>query len=144
MEALKINFAVVLFLTASFQFQTNVADKSLAHTNVEAVVNSLSSKPNLVGSTWRYEDDDISYDIIFGEEGVLITTHPNDMTPANDFWRVENQKIRFSFNDEFSVYVGEMVSDNLILGYASNSRFKWKWRAFRVDSKEKTELLSAL
>jgi hypothetical protein len=94
---------------------------------------SLPSVYQLMGTVWRYEDDELAYIITFDEQGKLVTTHPFDVTPQNDNWEQENAKLIFSYNNSFSVYEGTIVSESLIIGTAHNGEHNWKWRAYRVD-----------
>jgi hypothetical protein len=97
---------------------------------------------SLVGSVWRYEDDDLMYEIEFTEGGMLISSHPHDITPGNDSWKQQAQFITFSYNNQFSVYEGKMVSEDLIVGKASNRSFSWEWKAYRISEKKDKKVLA--
>ena len=98
---------------------------------------------SLVGSVWRYEDDDLMYEIEFTEGGVLVSSHPHDITPGNDSWEQQKQFITFSYNNQFSVYEGKMVSEDLIVGKASNRSFSWEWKAYRISEKKNSQVLAS-
>ena len=125
-----LKFALVLLLAFLFS-------------NVGAHAAKPKKPESVEGSTWRYEDGDITYEVTFDAEGNLITSHPNDTTPANDFWSFEGEQVVFSFNNNFSVYKGKFVSDNLIAGTASNATTSWSWKLYRVDSNPNTQILAS-
>jgi len=107
--------------------------------------NNLETKltPEMMqGSTWRYEDGDVSYEVTFDTEGRLVTTHPNDITPANDFWEIKNNQVVFSYNDHFSIYKGQMIDHNLIVGSAQNASTSWTWKLYRVEQRPQSEILA--
>ncbi len=99
---------------------------------------------SLQETVWRYEDGDLSYEIMFSEDGKLVSTHPNDMTPFNDFWEQEGNIIKFSYNDGFSVYEGTINHRNLITGKASNASAKWQWKLYRIDKNTKVDQYAGL
>jgi hypothetical protein len=90
------------------------------------------TETSLTGSTWKYIDEDDKYEITFGEDGKLITTHPNDVTPDNDIWSQDGALVHFEYNDGYSKYDGVMKSTNKILGEAKNSRTSWAWKLKRI------------
>ncbi len=102
----------------------------------QTVANQIQSLStiDLQGTVWKYEDEDMVYDIIFGENGALVSSHPHDITPENDAWTQdgETNAISFSFNNNFSVYEGTLVNEGLIVGKAHNRSFSWEWKAYRV------------
>ncbi len=70
-----------------------------------------------------YEDGlhDWKYEVTFAENGKIITTHPNEITPDNDVWTQHNRNIEFSFNNEYSIYKGKRIDLYRTEGKAINS-----------------------
>ncbi|EDP97564.1 hypothetical protein U8527_04405 [Kordia algicida OT-1] len=87
---------------------------------------------SLLGSTWEYSDEDLTYEITFSDNGKIKTTHPNDKTPNNDFWKQSGTLIHFEFNDGYSKYDGEIKTFNLIVGSAKSEYGEWNWEMKRV------------
>ncbi len=88
---------------------------------------------SLLGTTWKYSDKDKSYKVEFGKKGKLKSTHPNDITPDNDFWKQSGNRLHFELNDGYAKYDGKIESSNLIKGTAKNSAKKsWKWTMKRI------------
>jgi hypothetical protein len=71
---------------------------------------------SVLGSTWEYSDEDITYQITFSDNGKLKNTHPNDFTLENDFWSQSGDQIHFESNSGFAKYDGIMKTINLIVG----------------------------
>ncbi len=139
---------------ASFTFLVSILwwvspTKNICNQNPETELARLEvtqlEVASLVGSVWQYEDDDLQYEIEFTEGGALITSHPHDITPDNDTWSQKAEFITFSYNNQFSVYEGKMVSDDLIVGKASNRSFSWEWKAYRISEKknEKPQVMAS-
>jgi hypothetical protein len=95
----------------------------------KAILNDEQA-PDLTASTWNYTDSDgDEYTITFLEGGKIKSTHPNDTTPDNDFWKQEGTVVKFSFNDAYSEYHGAFKNKNRITGTASNTKGKkWTWQ----------------
>ncbi|WP_348718761.1 hypothetical protein [Tenacibaculum sp. 190130A14a] len=87
---------------------------------------------SVAGSTWEYSDEDWTYQIEFVENGQIKSTHPNDNTPENDFWKQSHSNIHFEFNDGFSKYDGKMKSIDLITGIGKSTSGKWKWKMKKI------------
>ena len=99
--------------------------------------NLSDSELSLIGTKWSYEDNrhDWKYDISFFEGGRMETTHPNDNTPKNDSWQQDGAILKFSFNNQFSVYQGKRKSFDQIGGTAKNvNGKKWKWTLTKKDN----------
>ncbi|MBT29250.1 MAG: hypothetical protein CMO01_06270 [Thalassobius sp.] len=137
MSLLNIKFISLSILVSLFSFVTK------DYQQAETIKTTTFNAESLEGSVWQYEDEDLMYEIRFTEGGVLVTSHPHDITPGNDTWNQENQKISFSYNDAFSVYEGEMVSEDLIVGKAHNRSFTWEWKAYRISEKKPEQVLAS-
>jgi hypothetical protein len=90
------------------------------------------AKLSISGTTWQYTDSDWTYTITFSKSGKLVTTHPNDKTPNNDFWSQKGEIINFQFNDGTSKYTGKMESSKLIKGKAKSNTGQWDWTLKRI------------
>ncbi|WP_157637896.1 hypothetical protein [Flexithrix dorotheae] len=132
MLLLKLNLLIASLLLMAFN--TNPSQKQPR--KAEFAVNQIQSLStiDLQGTVWKYEDEDMVYDIVFGENGTLVSSHPHDITPENDAWSQdgETNTISFSYNNNFSVYEGTLVNESLIVGKAHNRSFSWEWKAYRV------------
>ena len=128
MSLFNIQLASFTFLLTCFSWAFSPKQYHTEKSNLEIA--------SLVGSVWQYEDDDLQYEIEFTEGGVLVTSHPHDITPGNDSWTQKAEFITFSYNNQFSVYEGKMVSEDLIVGKASNRSFSWEWKAYRISKKK--------
>lgn len=84
------------------------------------------------GTAWRYSDAKKTYDVQFKANGRLVTSHPNDKTPNNDFWRQSGNTLYFSFNDGYAKYKGKFQNPKLITGKAKNKNKSWKWKLVRL------------
>jgi outer membrane biogenesis lipoprotein LolB len=90
--------------------------------------------PSLVGSKWRYSDDQWQYDIIFSANGVLKSTHPNDKTKNNDTWEQDGANVSLYYNNKYSQYKGVLSGANVMSGTAVNKTgTTWNWKATRAD-----------
>lgn len=89
---------------------------------------------SISGTTWNYTDDDgDNYNITFGANGRMQTTHPNDRTDDNDYWSQTGTLVEFEYNDGYSKYTGKMKSTKLITGSAQSVAGKWKWKLKRIE-----------
>jgi hypothetical protein len=89
---------------------------------------------SIAGTRWEYPDEEWSYEIEFGVNGRLITTHPNDTTLDNDYWEQEGNIVRFSFNNFYSEYEGEILTEDKIKGVAHNVKEEsWDFQLIRID-----------
>lgn len=89
---------------------------------------ALSTTRTLTNTTWIYADNDRKYKITFLNNGRIESTHPNESTPDNDFWRQNGQRIRISVNDGYAIYKGTILNDSEIKGTAKNKAGKrWRW-----------------
>jgi len=120
---LQVSISLLLFSVLNF-----------GNTAPEAKNNSSEDAPPVQETLWQYVDEDVTYQLRFSSDGHLVTTHPNDVTPENDFWKQMGKDIEFTYNNSFSTYKGEMVNDGLIEGTASNGSFTWSWKAYRLDA----------
>lgn len=96
----------------------------------------------LGGTTWEYYSNGEynGYTIQFSAEGVLITSHPLDVTPNNDGWEQKGKKVKFWFNSHFSDYQGKVINSALIRGKAVNQHKKtWQWELRRVLPKQENK-----
>ncbi|MCD8529261.1 MAG: hypothetical protein LRY27_04745 [Chitinophagales bacterium] len=87
---------------------------------------------SIEGTSWEYSDEDWTYQIKFGKNGKLISTHPNDNTPDNDTWNQSRNQIHFEFNDGFSKYDGKMETIDLIIANGENTGGTWECTLKRV------------
>lgn len=94
---------------------------------------NTSEMSSIIGSIWKYSDEDWTYTIKFKKNGKIKTTHPNDNTPENDYWNQSSNIIHFEFNDGYSKYKGKMKSTNLIVGKGKSPSGKWKWQLKRIE-----------
>jgi len=68
----------------------------------------------------------MTYKITFKKNGVLSTTHPNDVTPDNDTWEQNRENITFWYNDKYSEYSG-VRKGNTITGTGKNKTESWEF-----------------
>lgn len=80
---------------------------------------------NISGTVWEYVDEDASYAMYFKEGGRLISYNPDDVTRDNDDWHQKENKISFSFNDNYSTYKGTLYGQDSIVGKGSNGEMTW-------------------
>ena len=92
---------------------------------------SVQPLMTLTGSVWRYRDRDRNYTLSFLENGVLRSTHPNDVTPDNDKWWTSGDTLYFSFNDRYAIYYGLAYGSSKIKGEGRNSKKVWKFTLHR-------------
>ena len=93
---------------------------------------SSQSTRSLTGTKWVYIDEDWTYDVEFINDGILETTHPNDRTPDNDFWEQEGDIVFLFFNNKFSIYEGQFITDDLIKGTGKNLSDSWDFELYRI------------
>jgi hypothetical protein len=94
----------------------------------------IDSIASIAGTRWEYSDEEWSYEIEFGVNGRLITTHTNDTTPDNDYWEQEGNIVRFSFNNFYSEYEGEILTEDRIKGVAHNAKEEsWNFQLIRIE-----------
>ncbi|MBF6640109.1 hypothetical protein IVB69_01320 [Flavobacterium sp. J49] len=87
---------------------------------------------NIENSEWIYSDFEISYNLFFKPSGKLESTHPNDNTLDNDFWKQKGKTIRFSFNNKYSTYKFRFSGKDTIVGKGKNKKFQWDFKLVRV------------
>lgn len=92
---------------------------------------SVQSLVPVTGSVWNYRDHDRKYTLSFLENGVLRSTHPNDITPDNYKWWTSGDTLYFSFNDRFAVYYGVCYGPSKIKGMGRNNKKTWKYTLTR-------------
>jgi len=85
-----------------------------------------TTSTDLTDTRWTYKDDDMTYEITFKKNGVLKTTHPNDVTPNNDTWEQSGDNVTFWYNDKYSTYKGKR-NGNTITGTGKNTNESWKF-----------------
>ena len=91
-----------------------------------------TSNRNLSNTTWKYSDNVKSYEITFKSNGYIRSTNKADVTPKNDRWKQNGDNVKFSFNDQYAIYTGKFVNDDLITGSTVNKVGKtWKWKLIR-------------
>ena len=88
---------------------------------------------SLKETLWTYKDADWTYQVRFGKNGILETTHPNDTSRGNDTWKQNGEEVILEFNDGFSKYSGKMTSPNVIEGTAKSKYASWQWRMERIQ-----------
>lgn len=94
---------------------------------------SLLQKDRLIdleGTTWRYTDEAFQRDfrISFLAQGRLLSHHPNERTPDNDYWEQHGNKLIFSYNDGYSVSTGRIIRPDYIKGKTRNEKGdEWEW-----------------
>lgn len=71
--------------------------------------------------------------ILFNSDGRLSYLDPAKKSPGPHAWQQKDKKVRFTFNDNYAVYLGEITGENVITGKAANvNGFNWTWQAERV------------
>ena len=71
--------------------------------------------------------------ILFNSDGRVSYLDPAKNSPGPHVWQQHDQKVRFTFNDSYAVYLGEITDQNVITGKAANvNGSKWTWQAERV------------
>jgi hypothetical protein len=99
----------------------------------------VPAEEDLIGSRWKIVVNEPSgvhmeYYLIFHENGVLETTHPNDKTYNNDTWALEGNEIVIRFNDGYAVYRGTFSDRDTMAGTATNKVGEsWEWTASRRE-----------
>ncbi|HTF05881.1 MAG TPA: hypothetical protein VK826_17755 [Bacteroidia bacterium] len=93
-----------------------------------------TSSIDLAGTAWVYIDEEWTYEIVFDESGRLLTTHPNESTPNNDFWKQKAGTVNFSYNDGYSRYEGTIYGGDSIIGTARNKMDSWKFKMYRFNA----------
>ena len=97
----------------------------------------VPAEEDLIGSRWEIAVNEPSgvhmeYYLIFHENGVLETTHPNDKTYDNDTWELDGEEIVIRFNDGYAVYRGTFSDRDTMAGTATNKVGEsWEWTASR-------------
>jgi hypothetical protein len=86
-----------------------------------------SKAPLIEGTTWVFSSKYRTYEITFEKGGRISSTHQNDNTPENDFWKQDGMVLNFYFNDKYSSYKGKFKREGLIRGTATSKKGKWKW-----------------
>jgi hypothetical protein len=87
---------------------------------------------SLTGTKWVYVDEDWSYEVEFANNGILKTTHPNDKTPDDDFWEQKGDIVFLYFNNRFSTYEGQFITNDLIKGIGKSSFGSWEFELKRI------------
>lgn len=84
------------------------------------------------GTKWLYSDDkheDWNFEVTFEKDEVLSTTHDQDQTSENDSWSRRGESLFIYFNDKYASYKGQIISDSLITGKATNiNDSTWMWK----------------
>ena len=92
----------------------------------------LRQRNSLTGTEWIYSDNDWTYEIRFDKNGKLWTTHPNDDTEGNDYWKQkDNKTVEFSYSDRYSVYDGKLIGRDTIVGTGRNHTDSWEYQMIR-------------
>jgi hypothetical protein len=100
----------------------------------KTVRNSPAADSLLDGTQWNLVYEDNSYEIKFLPGGILASNIEADTTPNNDFWRRTGDRVVFSFNNEYSVYEGELAPDGVIKGAAQNIAGDfWDFECSRIE-----------
>lgn len=89
----------------------------------------------LEGTTWRYTAEAYNRDYLlsFLAQGRLLSKHPNERSPDNDFWEQRGNKLQFSYNDGYSVSTGYLVRPDYIKGNSRNKKGEeWVWELHLV------------
>ncbi len=92
---------------------------------------------DLVGTRWQiiYNNPYFGprdYDLIFNDQGRLVSTHPDAKLPDNNTWELRGRKITLRFNRAYAVYTGELTDSDHMSGTAtSESGGVWNWKATR-------------
>lgn len=88
------------------------------------------------GTKWMYSDDrheNWNFEITFEPDEVLSTTHDDDQTSENDSWSRRGESVFIYFNDKYATYKGQIISDSLITGKATNvNDTTWMWELKRI------------
>lgn len=88
------------------------------------------------GTKWMYSDDrheSWNFEITFEPDEVLSTTHDDDQTSENDSWSRRGESVFIYFNDKYATYKGQIISDSLITGKATNvNDTTWMWELKRI------------
>lgn len=95
------------------------------------ILHRAPNKIDLNGTTWIYSDKNWTYEIKFLSNGKLQTTHPNDITPDNDYWTHTGNTIKFDYNDGYSEYTAVVHSMKKIKGKGKNVYGVWNWEMKR-------------
>lgn len=88
------------------------------------------------GTKWMYSDDrheSWKFEVTFEADEVLSTTHDDDQTSENDSWSRRGESVFIYFNDKYATYKGQIISDSLITGKATNvNDTTWMWELKRI------------
>lgn len=128
-------FSALLLLNGCANTKKNTTAASVKPTPVN---NEISEKaiPTLLGTKWKYIDDDWEYEIEFSDKGILNSTHPPFIEPVGKHrWRQKGTEVHFYFNGKTSYYKGRLSGRNLIKGTATSKTYKglWQWKAIRLE-----------
>lgn len=116
-----------------------VAFAAVSFTTAETV---MPDAIDLNETCWTYIDEEDTYEICFDPSGRLVTTHPRDVTPNNDFWRQHGDIMEFEYNDEYAWYRGVIYGGDSIIGTAHNIVDKsWDFRMYRYAEPDTSTVL---
>ncbi len=71
--------------------------------------------------------------IVLNSGGDLSYKNESKKSDGSHTWELFNKKVRFTFNNNYSVYIGEMKSSATMKGKAANvNGTNWTWEAERI------------
>jgi len=129
-------FSAILLLNGCANKQKNTTQAVIKPIPIKNAIIASEKVPSLLGTKWKYIDDDWEYELEFADKGVLKNTHPPFIKPVGKHrWRQKGTEVHFYFNGKTSYYKGKLSGRNLITGRATSKTYQgsWQWKAIRLE-----------